>query len=255
MDEAEVRKLLEASGYKNIPPETLKAFVRSLQEEEDADPEDMEIEEEEIHEYRPLQKPPMKKSLLPAKRQPIKNVSKSPPKKIDNDDQEDSDDNEAIPPPKKASPKPASPKKSSPKRIQPKSKFDDDDETAKWTKRMQELRNKADQLDQSLQECRDIIMQDPPEDDGEAVDVPMYFGTSERKLDPYPAVKKEYVGGFIRPPPVKPNKRKNAPVPKKGRRLLYEERFPDYIPPPERRRDDLRWSIRQKLTYSDPAYH
>ncbi|EAY16686.1 hypothetical protein TVAG_066910 [Trichomonas vaginalis G3] len=257
LDENEVRKLLEEKGYKNIPPETLKEFMLSLNEEDEAESGELDVEEEEIHEYRPLKKPPLKKSALPARREPIKKSNKSPPKPSIKAAAFEDDDDE--PAPIRNASSNASPKRESHKRASPvrssKPKQIDDDETEKWTKRIQELRNKADQLDQSLQECRDIIMADPPEDDGAEVDVPMYFGTSERKLDPYPAVKKELVGGFIRPPPIKPSKRKGPPVPKKGRRLLYEERFPDYVPPPERRRDNLRWSIRQKLAYSDPAYH
>lgn len=128
------------------------------------------------------------------------------------------------------------------------SKYDDDEEISNWSKRLKSIQSKAQNLDNQISECRKAIVDDQVDDEK---DVPLYFGTSERKLDPYPTVKKKMSGGFIRPPPVR-SSRKTGP---KGRKLLYEERNPEYIPPPERRRDGLRWQIRQKLIYSDPKYH
>jgi hypothetical protein len=98
---------------------------------------------------------------------------------------------------------------------------------------------------------------DPPTDKHGYQDVSLYYGTSERQLHPYPAVRKTVAGkgGFIRPPPIRASRKTGGQDAKKGKRLLYEERFPDYVPPPEKRRDDLRWKIRQQLAYSDPKYH
>ncbi|EAY16023.1 hypothetical protein TVAG_277890 [Trichomonas vaginalis G3] len=261
LDENEVRRLLEEKGYKNIHPETLKEFMLSLNDENDAETDSQTEEEEEVQEIKPRKRPPIKNSVSPTYQSPVKENSRISQSKGSINSKASLMKENQAPKPSKETKINSSSKQSSPKRNNPVSNSklqnndDDDEETAQWAKRIQDLRNKADQLDQNLQECRDIIMEDPPEDDGVEVDVPMYFGTSERKLDPYPAVKKELVGGFIRPPPVKPNKKKGPVAAKKGRRLLYEERFPDYVPPPERRRDSLRWSIRQKLAYSDPAYH
>ncbi|OHT01328.1 hypothetical protein TRFO_07550 [Tritrichomonas foetus] len=127
-------------------------------------------------------------------------------------------------------------------------KDEEDEEIINWSKKIKSIQNKGQNLDDQMQQCRSAII-DPPTD---VADVPIYFGTSERKLDPYPTVKKKMTGGFIRPPPVRSSRKAGGP---KGRRLLYEERVPDYVPPPERRRDALRWQIRQKLIYSDPKYH
>lgn len=128
------------------------------------------------------------------------------------------------------------------------SKYDDDEEITNWSRRLKSIQSKAQNLDTQISECRKAIVDDQIDDEK---DIPLYYGTSERKLDPYPTVKKKMSGGFIRPPPVR-SSRKAGP---KGRKLLYEERNPEYIPPPERRRDALRWQIRQKLIYSDPKYH
>jgi hypothetical protein len=119
-------------------------------------------------------------------------------------------------------------------------------------KRLKTLQTKGRDLDAQIQECRSAIMDPPP--NAQAEDVSLYYGTSERKLHPYPAVQKSVAGGggFIRPPPIRASKRVGGS--NKGKRLLYEQRFPDYVPPPERRRDELRWKIRQQLAYSDPKY-
>ena len=93
---------------------------------------------------------------------------------------------------------------------------------------MKDLNRKAKNLDHQIEECRSAIMEWPME----YVDVPLYCGTSERKLDPYPSVPNRN-GGFIRQPPIRSSRRSNS---KKRRKLLYSERFPDYVPPPERRR-------------------
>ena len=127
-------------------------------------------------------------------------------------------------------------------------KYEEDEEISNWAKKLKSIQSKAQSLDTQISECRKAIIDDEVDDEK---DIPLYYGTSEGKLDPYPTVKKKMSGGFIRPPPVR-SSRKAGP---KGRKLLYEERNPDYVPPPERRRDALRWQIRQKLIYSDPKYH
>jgi hypothetical protein len=130
---------------------------------------------------------------------------------------------------------------------------EDDEEIAGWKRRLRSIQKKAHDLDVQIQGCRQAVLKA----DNEVKDVPLYFGTSERKRDPYPAVKSKVSGsgGFIRPPPIRASRRPAGPLKGKGRRLLYEERFPDYVPGPEQRRDKERWLIRQKLAYSDPKYH
>jgi hypothetical protein len=129
----------------------------------------------------------------------------------------------------------------------------EEDEINQWSKRLKSLQEKGRHLDAQIQECRSAIM-DAPTDDAVAHDVSLYYGTSERKLHPYPAVRRSVAGGggFIRPPPIRSSKRIGGA--NRGKRLLYEQRFPEYGPPPERRRDALRWKIRQQLEYSDPRY-
>jgi hypothetical protein len=88
-------------------------------------------------------------------------------------------------------------------------------------------------------------------------DVGLHAGGSGRKADPYAAQKRESAAGdgFIRAPPIRASRKPAGPKRESGRRLLYEERFPDYVPGPEKRRDELRWQLRKKLAYSDPKYH
>jgi hypothetical protein len=133
---------------------------------------------------------------------------------------------------------------------------DDKDEVGEWSRRLKTIQAKTRGLDSQIQECRSAII-GPSADEPSYKDVPLYYGTSERGLDPYPAVSRRVSGGggFIRPPPARAGRKPAGQRLRKGRRLLYEERFPDYVPPPERRRDELRWRIRQQLEYSDPRYH
>lgn len=184
-------------------------------------------------------------------RSPVRKVADPRPAPAEleyTDDEEYSE--EAAPPPVKTVSAHRSPLKS-PRKVHD----DDDDEITNWSKRIRDIQKRAKGLDSQIQECRSAIM-DPPTDDIE-VDIPLYYGTAERKLDPYPTVKKKQSGGggFIRPPPVRASRKPAGPNKAKGRRLLYEERFPPYVPGPEKRRDALRWQIRQKLEYSDPRYH
>ena len=239
----EIRKVLEKSGYKDIPPELLNDFIKALKEEEEEETnegiEDEDEEEEEIQEFRPLKRNIPRKTASPPKKQTQKQSKPSSPVR-------------KQPSPQKQTTEKKSPVKQTRKRSED---LEIDEETDSFEQRIKALKEKAASLDETLQQCRDVVLS-PPEDGPDEVDVPLYAGTSERKLDPYPTVKKQYVGGFIRPPPVKPSKRPVGASKKKGRRLLYEERHPEssYVPPPERRRDALRWSIRQKLIYSHPDY-
>ena len=243
-DANEIRRILEKSGYKDIPQDLLNDFMNALKEEEDESVNSVNVEEEEVEEYRPLRRQVPRKTISPAKK--IQKKESSSPKRN-------------LPPPEPIERVPV--KKT--KRVQVAEEFDDDnnendDETEEFENRIKALKLKASELDQTLRECRDVVLSPADDEDNQgALDVPMYYGTSERKLDPYPAVKKELAGGFIRPPPVKPSKKPVGANKKKGKRLLYEERHPEssYVPPPERRRDSLRWSIRQKLVYSHPDYH
>lgn len=185
---------------------------------------------------------------------PSNNKKVSLPEANTDDDEEIEEEEEVEAPPPKPRPikttsKTSSPKRRSPQKMTLAEKYDEDEEINNWSKRIRTIQSKAQDLDSQIIECRKAIVDD---DVGDEKDVPLYFGTSERKLDPYPTVKKKMSGGFIRPPPVRTSRKTTGP---KGRRLLYEERNPEYIPPPERRRDELRWQIRQKLIYSDPKYH
>jgi hypothetical protein len=49
--------------------------------------------------------------------------------------------------------------------------------------------------------------------------------------------------------------RKSFAAKKSSKKLLYEERFPDYILHPDIRRNAYRWYLRQKLIYSHPDYN
>lgn len=240
--EQKYKKMLAESGYKNVPPSLLKEFIQTLKAEEEEESDEQlhlaEIEEEEEieQEFRPLPKN-NPKELPSALKVSYKNQSKK-------DEGEGAIDSSKMAVRKSYN-------TSTINKVH--HAEDDDDEIAEWSHRIDSIKSRAEEFDQNMQQCRTVIMESNNQKAN--VDVPMYFGTSERKLDPYPAVKKENTGGFIRPPPVKPSKKALGLKKKtKGRRLLYEERFPDYIPPPERRRDSLRWSIRQKLIYSHPDY-
>ena len=246
----EIRKVLEKSGYKDIPPDLLNDFIRALkEEEEDSNQSDVD-EEEEIEEYRPPKRSIPRKTASPPQKKPAKAAPKVAQKEISPQKK-----TTATASPQKAAPAKKAPAARAARRNDADSDSMNDEETDDFEQRIKALREKAASLDETLQQCRDVVLS-PPDDGPDEVDVPLYAGTSERKLDPYPTVKKQYVGGFIRPPPVKPSKRPLGAAKKKGKRLLYEQRHPEssYIPPPERRRDALRWSIRQKLIYSHPDY-
>ncbi|OHS94441.1 hypothetical protein TRFO_39345 [Tritrichomonas foetus] len=249
MDREFVKQQLIKCGYTDVTDEIVDEFLERLQEDDE-----LPITPTSPKRASPK---PVKKSSPVSKRE-------SPPKQkprfanVEDDDDEDVDDDEydeVEESPAKynqtkriSSQKAASPKRSTRASGSLNKKDEMDDEIRGWMKRVKVIENKGRELDNQMQQCRTAII-DPPADE---VDVPMYFGTSERKLDPYPTVKKKAAGGFIRPPPIRSSRKV---VNKKGRRLLYEERNPEYIPPPERRRDELRWQIRQKLIYSDPKYH
>jgi hypothetical protein len=227
---ATVRAQLAKSGYTDIPDDLLEEFTRRLQEDDEFD-------------FTPANPPPRTSPPKPAKKQ-------KPPKKAPPPPDDSSSSAEDEPPPR-AEPSP----RKAPVKHAPSRHADSDDEIHGWAQRLQAIQAKARTLDSHIQECRSVIM-DPPAG-GRDTDVGLYFGTSERKLDPYPTVKRQYAGGggFIRPPPVNASRKQPGSKKPSGKRLLYEERFPDYVPGPEKRRDDLRWEIRKKLAYSDPKYH
>jgi hypothetical protein len=130
------------------------------------------------------------------------------------------------------------------------------DEITQWSKKLKSIENKAQNLDSQIRQCKSAII-DSAAGETQYTDVSLYYGNAECGLDPYPAVKRKISGGggFIRPPPVRTSRRQVGKNAHTGKRLLYEQRFPDYVPPPERRRDALRWRIRQQIEYSDPRYH
>ena len=124
-----------------------------------------------------------------------------------------------------------------------------DNEISQWSQKLRSIKNKGKLLDHDILQCK-LAITSPCE---EIVDVPIYYGpNAEYQRDPYPVVSIRKSGGFIRPPPIKGTRKHIHP---NGHKLTYDERFPYYLPAPERRRDELRWKIRQKLIYSDPKYH
>ncbi|KAH0790859.1 hypothetical protein GPJ56_005280 [Histomonas meleagridis] len=227
MDREFVREQLTKLGYKDLTDELIDEFLERLQEDDDLD-----------YSYSKQNTTSTSKESTPNKQQ----NKTSPEKTRVSIDDNSVDDYESKSQQNTSHSSSQSPRK----QRSPKRNKDDDDEITEWTKRIQRLNKKAKGLDLQIEECRSAIM-DPPT---EHVDVPLYFGTSERKLDPYPSVPYRNAG-FIRPPPIRSSRKG---IKKKGRKLLYNEKFPDYVPPPERRRDALRWQIRQKLVYSDPKY-
>ena len=229
MNEREVMAILEQNGFKNVSPSLVKEFIQTLPSDDSSD----DIYITSIKKSPTKTIPPPQKIESPIKKDKNKQI---------NFEKEDSDS-----PIEKEISKPIFKKK---KKIN--LNEDIDEELKQWNQKMTLLQNKADSLDQNLQQCKSAIL-NPPTTQPD-VDIPLYFGTSEIKLDPYPVVKGEYDGGYIRPPPSKNLKKKTIKQNPKGRKLLYEEKFPDYVPPPDRRRDALRWSIRKKLIYSHPDY-
>jgi hypothetical protein len=211
-----VRDNLRTLGYRNISDSLVEEFARRLQDEG-------------THITSPSRKPPKPKRPKPS-------IPTSPV------------------PDSAAKPEPvAAPPRKSPKRSPHRSAAD---ELSQWSRRLKAVEAKARGLDSQILECRSAII-NPSADEPLGKAIPLYCSTSRRGVDPYPAISRRVSGGggFIRPPPVRASRKLVGQQPKKGQRLLYEERFPDYVPPPERRRDQLRWRIRQQLEYSDPKYH
>ena len=245
MDREFVRQQLLKLGHapELLTDDLIDEFIVKLQEDEDLPPSPA----------KPSKASPKKSPKASPKKSPSPKakVPKVPNRRVDlSSDDDYSDDVEERE--KSQSKVTRSPHRESPKR---RAREDDDEEISGWLKRIKQIDNRARKLDEKIQECRSAII-DPPTDDI-ADDVPLYYGKAERKPDPYPTVKKSFAGGggFIRPPPIRASRRPAGPNKAKGRRLLYEERFPDYVPGPEKRRDALRWKLRQKLAYSDPKYH
>ena len=245
-----IRKNLIMNGIKDVDDDLLDEFIESLKANGDL----LSTSNENVPPERST-----KRNNYPTRlNQPQKGSRIPKPnttKLIDEDEEEEEIDNEEEEeieemPPKRTQPKQIKSTVNAQRKNTKKSseRLEEDEEINNWSKRLKSIQSKALNLDTQIAECRKAIVDDQVEDEK---DIPLYFGTSERKLDPYPTVKKKMSGGFIRPPPVR-SSRKTGP---KGRRLLYEERNPEYVPPPERRRDELRWQIRQKLIYSDPKYH
>ena len=112
-----------------------------------------------------------------------------------------------------------------------------DPEISQWTAKLKILRSRGNSLSSRIQKLRSSL-----HSTNDYVDCPVSFGKTRNKYDPYPIVHRGITGGFIRPPPIRSSRRRKLKI------------GPEYIPPPERRRDDYRWKIRQKLIYSDPRY-
>jgi hypothetical protein len=216
-----VHENLLSLGYKNLSDTLVKEFAQRLQQDEGL-------------------------ALSPAVGT-RKTAQRSEQPKVSHDESvcgaEESEDEPEFRPTKIASP----PRKSE-------SKIED--EISQWTRKLRSIENKAQNLDSQILECKSAII-DPAAGEDQCTDVSLYYGSAERGLDPYPAVHRKVSGGggFIRPPSVRASRRPVGKNAHKGKRLLYEQRFPDYVPPPERRRDSLRWKIRQQIEYSDPRYH
>lgn len=62
-----------------------------------------------------------------------------------------------------------------------------------------------------------------------------------KNSDPYLEKENKSYQGYLRP----------MPFPKRKKVTISVE----FIPPSEKRRDDLRWDLKQKLEYSHPKYH
>jgi hypothetical protein len=223
-----VKEQLLSLGYQDVSDALAEEFAKRLQEDEDFTL--------SIH-VRPS--PPKRPVQL--KRQP-------PPQPDSSDSGSENEPLAAQSPPGKIASKP---------RCRPANGGENEsDEVSQWANRLRAIQAKGKKLDSQMRECQSALT-DSPRDDHPYQDVSLYYGTSERQLHPYPVVPKSVAGagGFIRPPPIRASRKAAGGDSRRGKRLLYEERFPDYVPPPERRRDDLRWKIRQQLAYSDPKYH
>ena len=264
-----VRNQLQRMGFSDVTDEMLDEFLAHLREDDDVSGSPQQSKKRSSPtKLSQSPKQQTKKNTTLSKQSPLKR-SKQPD--TDSEDDYDRIDDENEPPsaqPTRAgkqiqtrfssstaqkrttSTNPVTSSSSTTKRKVPAQvdRDEEDDEILNWSRRLKAIQAKAQTLDTQIQECRSAII-DPPT---EEANVPLHFGNSDRKQDPYPTVKRKMTGGFIRPPPVRQSRKAGGP---KGRRLLYEERVPEYIPPPERRRDALRWQIRQKLIYSDPKYH
>jgi len=217
--EREVAKILEESGFRNISTDLIREFLNTLPNDDSSSDEFYVTGvTKEVKTYD--------------------NSKKSSPSKIST----------RLPEPViiNSPPRETSKKRFSQNKLE-------DEELKQWQQKMSLFENKAVDLDKKLEECRSVILHPPKK--CEDIDTPLYYGSSERKLDPYPAVKSHLNGGFIRPPPIKSKRKKTVCGSNRGGRLLYEERFPDYVPPTELRRDQYRWEVRQKLIYSGPEYH
>jgi hypothetical protein len=228
-----VRDNLLGLGYKNLSDALDEEFARRLQQDEG-----LALSPAAVPRKAPKPAPRAKPAEQPKKKSEA-SVS----------DAEESEEEPEFRPTTIASP---------PRKSGGKAALDEnaEDEISQWSNRLRSIENKAHNLNSQIQECKSAII-DPAADENQYTDVPLYYGSAERGLDPYPALNRKISGGggFIRPLPVRASRRPAGKNPEKGKRLLYEQRFPDYVPGPEQRRDALRWRIRQQIEYSDPRYH
>jgi hypothetical protein len=222
-----VRAQLEKSGYTDIPDSLLEEFTHRLQNDD---------------EFSFTAAPPPSTSP-PRKSKPSKEPTPPPT----------STTNTIVHPPE-PTPDPSRTRTSVSSQNSLK-KNDYDPEISHWSERIHAIQKKAGNLDSEIRGCKSSVIHSPRGSRSGGVDVKIYFGAAVKPSDPYPAVIREYAsGGFIRPPPVRASRRKWGSAQEPKKRLLYKERFPDYVPVTDNRRDELRWEIRKKVVYSDPKY-
>lgn len=238
MDHEFVKEQLEKLGYKNLDDEIIEEFLEKLQEDGDL-PVIPTIPKRFYSKEVYSKNVSQKKSSHSTKTQTNTNIEKRSDqrlKKINKNEEFAVKSSKTVRNHHKAS-------------YYPKKNGSKGNEISEWSNKLQSIKNKGRELDENIKKCKLAITYSPDE----PIDVPIYFGpTADYKRDPYPVVWKKKSGGFIRPPPIRGTRKHIHP---NGHKLTYKERFPDYVPAPERRRDEHRWKLRQKFIYSDPKYH
>lgn len=244
MDHEFVKDQLEKLGYKDLDDDIIEEFLEKLQEDGDL-PVIPTIPKRFYSEKHYKENITQKKSTFSTKTQKNTNLEKKSERKIKNNSKKE----EIIIKSSRTVRTSHGTKTSHGMKTSQKKTDSNDREISELSQRLKLLKNKGKELDEDIKQCKLAITNSP----NEIVDVPIYFGpNANNQRDPYPVVSIRKTGGFIRPPPIRGTRKHIHP---NGHKLTYEERFPYYIPVPERRQDELRWKIRQKLIYSDPKYH
>lgn len=124
--------------------------------------------------------------------------------------------------------------------------------------RLEQWENKAKSLDEILKACTEIQRRTRPSLYSRQID-------GKDNLTCYPILDSRAIGrGFIRPPDISNPPRFRFPIYKRElyypapdfiRQQRIKERKGIFVPSTETRRDDLRWRIRERITYSHPDYY